>query len=376
MALHNFAALVGNGLSIPYNANLSVPSLTLSLVNDLSSLSGTPAATALAAFAHTIRGTTPSISSSNFEQLLGPLEAAAAAVPILARLAGVASNAATVQAASHVVTNFATQVHRLGIATVLARIATEAEASLSDMQFNSTVLNWVQAFHALPGTSMTRKTIGTLNYDGLVHAAALASGYQLADLSTGYSFAQHGVIVGQPSLGAHRLRELDDIPNAHIEIVNLHGSLGWLRSAHGDVWKFDIGDLRSQRYWEEFGANNTPWVPAVILTDQKTPAVAERPFSLAYEVFRSRLFSSDRWMIVGYGFGDDPVNGVLATAAALKDPLEHQRLRILCIDYNKPVDALRQHVAKLVGVPETQVLVDVRGIPSATGGVDWNSWAA
>lgn len=375
MANHRYAALVGNGLSIPYNANLSVPSLTTALINDLTTLSGSPAGSALAAFAQSIRGMSASGAASNFELLLGPLDAAAAALPHLLRLASLVANAAHVQTASRTVSDFAEAVHQLGLGRVLDRIARESEATLSDPQFVSTVRHWVESFHALPSAGIG-KAIGTLNYDGLVHAAALDLHLSPADLSTGYNPAAHGVVAGQPDLHANKLRNEDNLPSRDLEILNLHGSLGWLRSSAGEIWKFELGDLRTQDYWNTFSTGQSSWDPVVILTDQKAPAVAERPFSLAYDVFRNRLALADRWMIVGYGLGDEPVNSVLQTAAKLKPAPTRADLTILCIDYRKEAATLKRRVAQIVGVAESQVLVDVTGIPTAIGGGPWIQWAS
>ncbi len=39
--------------------------------------------------------------------------------------------------------------------------------------------------------------------------------------------------------------------------------------------------------------------------------VREYPFNMAYQVFSERLAKSSRWLIGGYGFGDECVNRVL-----------------------------------------------------------------
>ncbi|MBZ0116165.1 MAG: SIR2 family protein [Sandaracinaceae bacterium] len=376
MTGHRYAALVGNGLSIPYNAKLSVPNLTNALLADLAMLSGNGlAGAALSAFANGIRGPAAPPGASTFERLLGPLEAAAAAIPHLSHLAGLTSSAGSVQQATTTVSDFARDVHRLGLGRVLDRIARESEARLADQSFIQTVQRWVECFHTLPGAS-TAKTIGTLNYDGLVHAAALSLRLGPADLSTGYDVGSHVVVSGSATLAAHKLRSTNNLPPADLQILNLHGSLGWLRDARGEIWKFELGDLRTNNYWTEFAAGESDWQPVVILTDQKTAAVAEHPFSLAYDIFRERLTQADRWMIVGYGLGDQPVNNVLRSAMGLKTEDARRDLMVLGIDYGKRAADMTREIAQYLGIDSAQVLVDVAGIPAAIQATSWTRWAA
>jgi hypothetical protein len=219
--------------------------------------------------------------------------------------------------------------------------------------------------------------VGTLNYDGLIHAAALNLPVSLADMSTGYESheGEHCVVPGEPMVVGHLLRNHDNMPGNTLQLLNLHGSLGWLRtSSSGAIWKFDLSDLRDQDYWSALAANNTSWTPSLILTDQKGNAVAEYPFSLAYEIFRERLARADRWMIVGYGFGDEPVNAILRTAASLKDDLSKKELEVLVIDYEREPVALRRRVAQIVGLENEQIRVDTSGIPEAIGSAAWKKW--
>jgi hypothetical protein len=106
----------------------------------------------------------------------------------------------------------------------------------------------------------------------------------------------------------------------------------------GSVWKVtDLDRLREIEFWRLFARSETNWVPSVILSDQKTRAVQRDPFRWAYERFESELRSADRVAVVGYGFGDYPVNRALARG------LLDGTVPVVVIDHRDDVDAFRDH---------------------------------
>ena len=56
--------------------------------------------------------------------------------------------------------------------------------------------------------------------------------------------------------------------------------------------------------------------PVVVLANPRDKAdhVSEYPFALAYEVFTDGLDQADQWLVIGYSFKDEPVNGRLRNA--------------------------------------------------------------
>ena len=144
-----------------------------------------------------------------------------------------------------------------------------------------------------------RLGVATLNYDGLTHAGLLKHG-KPADPAHGFQNHSHTVVRGRKPIDGFALRQSDDIPDDKTPLIQLHGSLGWLRHPEtGSVLRFTLDDLRAIDYWSEWGAGNTNWSPVVVLTDQKERTIVRRPFALAYDIFQQRLIASDRWLIGG-----------------------------------------------------------------------------
>ena len=217
-----------------------------------------------------------------------------------------------------------------------------------------------------------------MNYDGLTHAGLLLHGSP-ADLADGRpSFADfHRVVVGHRRIQGHRIRVEDNFPPHFSPLLQLHGSLGWLRSPKGKLWRFSLDDLRDLDYWTALGNGTTNWTPVVVLTDQKERTIVRRPFALAYDIFQQRLVSSDRWLIAGYGFGDEPVNEIFRTAWKTRMRASLPQPEILVVDYKLANPrAQRVKVGKLLGIPTRQILVSNTGVPAVINDPDWTSWAA
>jgi ElaB/YqjD/DUF883 family membrane-anchored ribosome-binding protein len=116
----HFAFLIGNGLSIAYNDSLSVKALRKDLLAKFSGLTGGVAEEALAAFADRLTGE----GAASFENLLGPLEHSAAALPYLKSLAVIGAGAKSqIQAAISQTSSFLSELHRVGLSVALGLIA-------------------------------------------------------------------------------------------------------------------------------------------------------------------------------------------------------------------------------------------------------------
>lgn len=328
----SITCLIGNGLSIAYNEELSMEKLTLKLLDEFSELSGSAAARSLKMFASELSG---SSKEPNFEDLLGPLDSASRAIPYLSGMGTLfRGSERPFRQCIGKVSQHAKEAHRLGLGVVLDRIATCGQGQSGLLE--KTILRVLTKLVRAPRLDGCVLTIATLNYDGLLQAGLMRlkeeEDLYFSDLGDGRPEAQeHVQVSASVSLEASRIRALDDLPYG-VQLIHLHGSLGWLSCPGKDsIWKFPIPDLRRMSYWTEFKNGKASMTPQVVLTDQKTSVITERPFSLAYSIFQDRLQSSDFWFIGGYGFGDQPVNTVLEQA--YRSRLHQDNLpRILMID--------------------------------------------
>lgn len=220
----------------------------------------------------------------------------------------------------------------------------------------------------------------TLSYDGLLQSGFLREwvGFTgstetlaICDLGHGLFHEQLQVDFADEALDTYRLRNFPDFLDNRAVLLHLHGSLGWLRapSDNGDVFKFRIQDLRDWHYWERLKAGDTGWTPVVVLTSRKTELAREWPFSLAYTSFASALSESDRWLIAGYGRGDEPVNTLYRTTAEIRTK-KCQPAEVLVVGRGDQ-DSLRQQTSELMGIPEGWITVCGDGLPNI---VDCGHW--
>jgi|SRR5579872_3893214 len=372
--------LVGNGLSIAFNPGLAVPRLTQALLDSFGS-SGDPALAVLAR-AVAERG-------EGFEQLLGPFDAAADALASIPGFDIFAEQRrpplADVGTALRRSRQFLQDVYRAGVSITLELIAELGRAT--EGQARQEV---VERFcTAVAGLGEPEElTVATLNYDGLLHAGFLTEVPvsdsrwdpntrplgQIADLADGSWGAERRIVVipGQPPIEGHPLRTQDDLPLERIALLQLHGSLAWLRDPEdpSQIWKFNLEDLRGQAFWDRWGDGATDWEPVVVLTNRKEPAVGRWPFSLAYEAFTRRLADADRWLMVGYGLGDAPVNRAFHEARRRRGGAPPT----LIIGRGGDVAAPRRRVSAHLGIPADRLRVSLQGAPEALEDAEWQAW--
>jgi hypothetical protein len=372
LAESDVVCLLGNGVSIAYNPSLSVASLTTDLMAKFRDAGASEPEQALASFAHTVA----SSAHDQFEQLLGPLSTTALGLASLQSLAPIVAGT-RVEQSLHETSEFLSTVHRIGVAITLGHIAERSIGSDSDSR--SVVETLGTALGKLIPAS--KLSVATLNYDGLTHAAlfdawsdvwGLPQGY-ICDLAHG-AFEQDVDVTPQITLPAHGIRRFDDLMLGRAAVLQLHGSLGWLRDSAGDVWKFKLQDLRDANYWQALREDNVLVTPTVVLTDRKTAAVGEWPFALAYEAFMSRLLRASSWLIAGYSFGDEPVNRMLKTAMHLRRDRDKVNTNVLVLDKSADSESTSRKAAQALGVAPGALLVDVQGLPESIGSTAWEEW--
>jgi hypothetical protein len=370
-----FSVLVGNGLSIAYEPELAIANLTTTLLDEFEGLGGAVppgrASEVLVNLAHAVRGFDP--DRSNFEALLGPVQAAAAVGPVLHELGALIEHAAPddLLQATQVLEAYLGSVHRIGLATALGVIAARSRAELDSSAFQDTIGMFTRQLLGLGHPADL--TVATLNYDGLLHAALRDAGADFADLADGRVGGQWQL--SNQHLSGRLLRSHADLPDDRLRLLQMHGSLAWLQNPDdGAVWKFDLASLRAlDGYWSAWRDERVEWRPVVVLTDIKDHIVTEWPFRMAYEAYRRSLVAADRWLIVGYGFQDAPVNRALAEAYSAHP--QAKDLGVLVVGYGIE-DEIRGTVQDATGIPEGQIAVDGNGVPAALAGAEWQAWAA
>ncbi|MFI5936262.1 hypothetical protein [Actinoplanes sp. NPDC051494] len=320
----DLVALVGNGLSIACEPRFSCSSLTIGMQEKFKNLGLDGADTALRKFAEKLNNSR-SIDNA-FEEMLGPLEAASGVLGGLYEMASalrssMPGNGDKILESLRRAERFSDLFYRLGSTGILELIEEVSEGV--DISIPKALVEGLVEV-AAPG----KLTIGTLNYDALLLSAVLAIDEErrtagdlhfAADMADGRVEMFHEVTPRKEIRGHRIRRSISDFPSWPLTLLALHGSLTWLRDTRsGDVWKFELSDIRSNpNYWNDI-LQSSDWKPAVIMTNQsgKASRVTEQPFKLAYEAFQERLGGASRWMIGGYGFGDECVNSVLAEVAA------------------------------------------------------------
>lgn len=157
----------------------------------------------------------------------------------------------------------------------------------------------------------------TLNYDLLLDRHLIracserrAPGDLLAD---SFHPAKDDLRIGGLSIEANRLRD-DAIPERRYEInlSHLHGSSRWVRQ-DGAVFKLSGPQMRDHTIHALWMRGDlSAGDPVVVLTDQKRRETLLDPFSTEYVRLRQALSRAEVAVVVGYGFGDVPLNEELA----------------------------------------------------------------
>ena len=350
-----------------YSRHLSVDDLAAAISISFSNLGAHDPDNALAGFAG---------AAASFEGLLAPLDTAAHALPYLHDLTRAFGDPEILGRNIQEVAEFLRSVHTAGVATALGHIAARTQGG--DFQSHAT---FAAATGAI-GQGAEQVTVATLNYDGLIHACFLdqLGTSALCDLAGGWGHQSFEVVEGGTNLWGLPLRNRADFPTGRrIRLLQLHGSLGWLRHLDsGEVWSFDIDALRDCHYWEALMIGKTSWMPVVVLTsaDRKGELVSKYPFKLACGAAERALVDADRWLIAGYGFGDEPVNAMLKNAADRRKRLDLRAPKVLVVDFNRDVDVLRRIAENITGFGAGNVAVSVAGVPTACVSQEWQDWSA
>lgn len=365
------ACLIGNGTSVAYNHELSVAALTDSLIEEFETLGGVGAPDALQSLAAVATGA----AGDQFEELLGPLESTATAIGAIAGLGAALVTPAQIAAVDEV-RGLLNQIRRTGLGVVLGHIDARAQGVQGAFELVTSELGHALGQLGEPGDLC----VASLNYDGLTHGGLFEHFENaITDLAAGYAPVHDGPDLGNGHLAGFALRQPGTaLPDDKVALLHLHGFMGWLRHPLDDqVVKFSLSDLRQGDYWTTYRNGGTDWAPVVVLTDRKAETIVQQPFADAYERFYQELLHADRWLVMGYGLGDEPVNSLFRTARRERSLMGEPDPRCLVVTYGDPVEAAHHHTlacARLDLPPATDVSMD--GVPHVFASAAWDTFVA
>lgn len=306
----NLSVLVGNGLSIAFNPRLRLDVLTrdvMDRIKDEYSGSGEEIAQAMQRVSS--REGNP---RDDFEVLIGAFGGQTRILQDLRDYAKlVDENNTDLHESIEAVGEFAEKVRDHGISHVLELIM---ERSVAHRELAGELNQFVKTVVAGFSGDVA---FANLNYDTLV-LSALATSFGSAFTDLGDPRLAIGRRIDDVEVHMYGLRKnlIDFPPNRRIRLLHLHGSLTYWHTPSSGYRKIEVKDVRERGLWKKIREGTTPARPLVVLANQhdKSGAVAEQPFKLAYEAYSQSLNNSDHWLIVGYSFRDECVNRVLNDA--------------------------------------------------------------
>lgn len=369
---YNAAVLVGNGLSIAFNSELNLQSITQEVLRRIEEAEGGDVVAAMQELAE--RAIPEGVNSADdFELLVGAFGAEASALGIFNTLAELTKPAdhELVRSIGRVV-EFAGQVRDTGISYVLEVIADRSHAYMDEAQ------DLHQMINAISDAFAGRITFGNLNYDTLLLAALLAvCKGELADMGHGWKSVTVSVENAQSlSVPALRRHPSDFPEGRRVRLLHLHGSLTyWAREDAELYGKLPRELVEDGGQWKAVREQTTNVRPVVVLANRrdKTEHVDRYPFKLAYEVFSQGLSESAHWIVIGYSFRDDPVNAMLRREFIGRS----QKPRVLVVTHGS--DPTRETVERAFGwgaedgASDAWLLIDREG---ADGCQETDEWAA
>ncbi|WP_445971904.1 hypothetical protein [Clavibacter sp. CFBP 8619] len=306
------AVLVGNGLSIAFNPELELRSITEEVMRRIRTADGDDAVAAMKEIAENAlpEGVT---SAEDFEHLVGAFGTESRMLGMLETLATLTSpKDEELREAIRRVASFAAQVRDNGVSHVLEVICERTHAEFEKAaELHALVTAILQAF---PG----RVAFGNLNYDTLLLAALLhvCREREVADLADGRTSVEVAFAANRTRMVKALRRTAADFPKDwRVNLLHLHGSLTYWENRRDDIYaKIPKEILDDEKQWAAVRQRTTNVRPSVVLANPRDKAqhAGEYPYKLAYEVFEEGLNRAMRWIVIGYSFRDAPINRMLS----------------------------------------------------------------
>jgi hypothetical protein len=291
-----YLLLVGNGVSAGFDGALATSAITervngrldaaeLEVVNRLGPLLA-------------VESASPGSTALTFEALAGPADRMATAlIALQGLLASAGGNDLfdALDSASLALRRFYFRLVGI-VLDEIDRLCVAAQPVAEERRASWSRLNeFVEALLGVPGVDNSRR-IFTLSYDSLLDSAILEVENRLYD--------------GFPGLVlSPRLEPRPGWP----ELYHLHGSVAWVTDPEERVFKRQLEYLRATGLLDEWVSGQpSSELPTVVLGDLKTPTTGRYPFALFYDELRRGLESAQCVVAAGIGFGDRPINSLLA----------------------------------------------------------------
>lgn len=336
------AVLVGNGLSIAFNPDLNLQSITEEVLSRFQNADGNDVVVAMKEIAERAlpEGAT---GAEDFEMLVGAFGAESRTLGILHSLAELTNPSdKRLRKAIKRVADFAEQVRDTGISHVLEVISERSHAYMDETDnLHSLIESIIESFDG-------KVTFGNLNYDTLLLAALLyVCQPDLADMGHGWKRVKVTVEDGENREVQALRRYASDFPSGRrVKLLHLHGSLTYWATRDEKIHaKLPKELLDDGGQWKAMREQSTNVRPVIVLANQRDKAehVTRYPFSLAYEVFGNALKEANHWLVIGYSFRDVPINMMLQGEFTERDP----KPSVLVVTYgNEPK---RREVEKAFG---------------------------
>lgn len=361
----NLTVLVGNGLTIALNSDLTLKRITEEAFSAIQDDSGDDVAKVMQALAERVNSGGEGGADSDFEALVGAFGFEARNLGMLGEIAdsldGVSDK--SLAAAIEKTRKFSNEVQMRGISHVLEYIDDHAKLQNSELEeIRKIVGNLVNSF---PKGNIT---FANLNYDSILMQGLAPNYDELADMADG-SQSQEIDLFGTGPLTAYSMRVGANFPKERrIRLVHLHGSLTFWECEDGaGVVKVKKKDVSEAQPWGALrtGASNVR--PCVVLAkpEDKPEIIKESPYYLAYEVFEDALGSADGCVVIGYSFRDDSVNRRIHSAI-----LERSIRSLLVVGTSS---ITREVVLSNLGLIEDELDEDFRIFVDQDGAVDFTS---
>lgn len=335
---NDVAVLVGNGLSIAFNPDLNLQTITKNVLRRIEAAEGAEVVLAMQEIAQRALPNGAK-TDEDFEVLVGAFGAESRTLGLLGTLAELTEHDdRDLKKAIDATAKFAEKVRDTGVSCVLEEISDKSNAL--DTERAESLDNLIKAIvEAFEG----KVVISNLNYDTILLNALIKSHNSiLADLANGANWQDICILdsgIKRP-FRVPILRTSGNFPgDRRIYLIHLHGCISfWLFSdgdegtyvkLHKEVFKFPNLNL-----WEKVRSGEIDGRPVVVLASRKDKVdhVNRYPFSLAYEVSAQSL-QCDKWLIIGYSFRDDPINNMLRSE--FLDRKRENKPRVLVVTYGE-----------------------------------------
>lgn len=327
--------------------------------------------------------------SDNFEKLVGPIQRLPRSMYRLQKMASAAGgNSFDLHRAAEASTLFIDRVATQVVGTVLETVC---YPDLHGTPTNSGGMEDIAEHVWATSDAMGGAAVFTLNYDYLLDRFLLdagGSGHHLSQLADNFDGRQSSRVMFKSEDGfvalARPMRRTSDpwVRDSPLDLLHLHGAASWFKTRPGQYFKMKRDDMRqlgiltswSRRGECQLKIAGGEWVPVspvVLLSDYKQWHAKQKPYSRTYRRLERAVASARFVVVAGYGFGDRPLNTVLAEMPAavqlvVVDPAMTRPMTIR--RYRKAVQNRRFHTlatplsSALVAIDE--IFAGARALPA------------